>query len=67
MPVGRSITPHALAELKAVEERIQAIRVADPEAVAQVLSLATVLDPDGRLAGAARRPPRPDSSPTSST
>ena len=26
------------------------IRVADPQAIAQVLSLATVLDPDGRLA-----------------
>ena len=50
MPVGRSITAHTLAKLKAVEDRIRGIRVADPEGVAGVLSLATVLDPDGRLA-----------------
>ena len=50
VPLGRSITPHALDELKAVEDQIKAIRVSNPEAVAQVLSLATVLDPDGRLA-----------------
>ncbi len=51
VPVGPAITPEILADLKRVEERIQAIRVTDPRAVAQVLSLATVLDPDGRLAG----------------
>src|SRR5262249_35717847 len=46
-----SLTPEVLSELKQVEERIRAIRVSDPQAIAQVLSLATVLDPDGRLAG----------------
>jgi predicted RND superfamily exporter protein len=51
VPVGRAITPEALAELKRLEDRIRAIRVSDPAAIAQVLSLATVLDPDGRLAG----------------
>ncbi len=51
VPVGGAITPEILADLKGVEGRIQAIRVGDPRAVAQVLSLATVLDPDGRMAG----------------
>ncbi len=50
VPVGRTIKARTLTELKAVEERILAIQVADPEAVAQVLSLSTILDPDGRLA-----------------
>jgi uncharacterized protein len=49
VPVGRSISAHALADLKAVENQIRGIRVADPEGVAGVLSLATILDPDGRL------------------
>ena len=49
VPVGPSITARTLAELKAVEDRIHGIRVADPEGVAGVLSLATILDPDGRL------------------
>ncbi len=67
---GRSARPHhqgpALQELKAVEDRIKAIQVADPEAVAQVLSLATVLDPDGRVAAFPATAPI-SSSPTSST
>ncbi len=50
VPLGRSITAKTLDELKAVEVQIQGIRVTDPEGVAAVLSLATVLDPDGRLA-----------------
>ncbi|HZW30875.1 MAG TPA: MMPL family transporter [Isosphaeraceae bacterium] len=50
VPVGPSLTPEVLSELKGIEERIRAIRVSDPAAIAQVLSLATVLDPDGRLA-----------------
>jgi uncharacterized protein len=50
VPVGPSINPRVLSKLRAVEERILSIRVSDPSAVAQVLSLATVLDPDGRLA-----------------
>jgi predicted RND superfamily exporter protein len=51
VPLGPALTPEILTELRGVEERIRAIRVADPRAVAQVLSLATVLDPDARLAG----------------
>ena len=51
VPVGPTLTPQTLSELKGVEDRIRAIRVSDPRAVAQVLSLATVLDPDGRLGG----------------
>jgi predicted RND superfamily exporter protein len=50
VPVGRSITARTLAELKAVEDRVRQIRVADPQAVAQVLSLSTLLDPEGKLA-----------------
>ena len=50
VPVGKSLSPANLNDLKVVEDRIQAIRVSDPNAIAQVLSLATVLDPDGRLA-----------------
>jgi predicted RND superfamily exporter protein len=50
VPIGASVSSKSLAELKAVEERIRNIRVSDPKAVAGVLSLATVLDPDGRLA-----------------
>ena len=49
VPLGRSINAHTLSELKAVEDEIQKIQVADPEGVAQVLSLASLLDPDGRL------------------
>ena len=49
-PVGPKLTPEILGKLRGVEERIRAIRVTDPKAVAQVLSLATVLDPDARLA-----------------
>src|SRR5262249_13905388 len=51
LPEGLSLSPDILLELRRVEERIRAIRVSDPRALAQVLSLATVLDPDGRLAG----------------
>ncbi len=50
VPLGSSITGHTLDELKAVEDRIQGIRVTNPQGVAGVLSLATVLDPDRRLA-----------------
>jgi predicted RND superfamily exporter protein len=49
-PAGRELMPEILGELRSVEERIRAIRVTDPNGVAQVLSLATVLDPDGKLA-----------------
>jgi predicted RND superfamily exporter protein len=50
VPVEGPITPATLAKFKEVEGRIEGIRVSDPEAIAQVLSLATVLDPDRRLA-----------------
>jgi predicted RND superfamily exporter protein len=50
MPVGNSMGPPVLSKLRAVEDQIRGIRVSDPVAVPQVLSLATVLDPDGRLA-----------------
>jgi len=50
VPVGPVITPGALSRLQDVERRVEAIPVADPRAISQVLSLATVLDPDGRLA-----------------
>jgi uncharacterized protein len=50
VPVGRSLEPTTLHNLKAVEDRISQIKVSDPGAIAQVLSLATVLDPDGKLA-----------------
>ncbi len=51
VPVGHSLTPAVLADLKGIGDRIREIRVSDPRGVAQVLSLATVLDPDGRLGG----------------
>jgi predicted RND superfamily exporter protein len=51
LPVGRSMGPTVLSKLKTVEDQIRDIRVSDPAAIPQVLSLATVLDPDGRLAG----------------
>src|SRR5262249_28792766 len=50
VPVGSALSPRTLGDLKHVEERIEETRVSDPRAIAQVLSLATVLDPDGRLA-----------------
>ena len=53
VPVGPSLSPRTLHDLKEVEDRIGQIRVADPHAIAQVLSLATVLDPDARLAALA--------------
>jgi predicted RND superfamily exporter protein len=50
VPVGDSITSQVLAQLASVQERVKAIPVADPRSIAQVLSLATVLDPEGRVA-----------------
>jgi predicted RND superfamily exporter protein len=51
VPVEGGLKPENIAKLKRVEDRIRAIRATDPQAIAQVVSLATVLDPDGRLAG----------------
>jgi predicted RND superfamily exporter protein len=49
VPAPGPVTPRRLAELKGVEERISSISVPDPRSIAQVLSLATVLDPERRL------------------
>jgi predicted RND superfamily exporter protein len=58
VPAGNAITPQMLSRLKSVEAKISNIRLSNSQAVDQVLSLATVLDPDGRLA--ALRPERRD-------
>jgi predicted RND superfamily exporter protein len=50
VPSGPKLTPAFLARLEDLQRRIAAITVADPRAIAQVLSLATVLDPEGRIA-----------------
>jgi len=50
VPTGPKFSPRVLDGLRQVENRVRAIRVADPRAISQVLSLATLLDPDGRLA-----------------
>ena len=53
VPVGDSLSPRVIARMRQVEDQIRSIRVSDPDGLAQVLSLAAVLDPDGRLAGSA--------------
>ncbi len=50
VPLDGTVTPATLAKLGRVEADIRQIPTSDPQAIAQVLSLATVLDPDGRLA-----------------
>jgi uncharacterized protein len=50
VPIGHSVSARSLLDLRLVETKIREIHVSDPKAIAQVLSLATVLDPDGRLA-----------------
>ncbi len=50
MPLDRKVGPEAIEKLKAVETAIDAIRLNGKPAVTGVLSLATVLDPDGRVA-----------------
>jgi predicted RND superfamily exporter protein len=50
VPAGPALSPRTLQDLKTVHDRIDAIRVTDPRGIAQVLSLASVLDPDGRMA-----------------
>ncbi|QEH34450.1 MMPL family protein [Aquisphaera giovannonii] len=49
VPLESPVTPAALGRLTELDRKIAATPVADPRAIAQVLSLATVLDPDGRL------------------
>ena len=68
VPVGQTLSVASLHDLKVVEDRIAGDPGQRSEAIAQVLSLATVLDPDGRLAALpedrqeriARRQARPD-------
>jgi predicted RND superfamily exporter protein len=50
VPTGTKVTPATVGELKRLEQRIAAISVPDPRSIAQVISLATVLDPEGQLA-----------------
>lgn len=49
VPLGKTASPRALAQLGEVDRKISAIPVNDPKAISQVLSLATVLDPDQRI------------------
>ncbi len=50
LPVGNEVTPATVSRLTHVEQQIKTIPLEDPRSIAQVLSLATVLDPEGRLA-----------------
>nr|WP_303652424.1 MMPL family transporter [Paludisphaera mucosa] len=52
-PVGSTLDFDAVAKLERVGGVIRGLTPEDPRAVAQVLSLATVLDPDGRIAALA--------------
>ena len=69
VPVGHDDRrPRRSAELqRARAEGRRHPRAPNPRSIAQVLSLATVLDPDGRLAGLARGGAGPDPGATSST
>ena len=50
-PVGKAITPKSLDAFRTLDREIAGLRdAAGAPAVAQVVSLATVLDPDGKLA-----------------
>ncbi|OJW21810.1 MAG: RND transporter [Planctomycetales bacterium 71-10] len=49
-PLGSGLDPEAVAKLARVEGAIRGLAPERPGAVAQVLSVATVLDPDGRIA-----------------
>jgi predicted RND superfamily exporter protein len=50
VPAGQSLSPPVVHDLKRVEEKIRGIQVGDPQAIAGVLSLGTLLDPDNTLA-----------------
>lgn len=50
VPMEDTVGPATLDRFRHVEDRVRAIRVSDPQAIAGILSLATLLDPDGRLA-----------------
>jgi predicted RND superfamily exporter protein len=47
---GPAVTPPVLDGLAQVERQIKALPLSDPRSIAQVLSVATVLDPEGRIA-----------------
>jgi predicted RND superfamily exporter protein len=49
-PIGKEVGPEAVAKLRQVGSTIAGMTPNDPRAIAQVISLATVLDPDGRIA-----------------
>ena len=49
-PLEKGITPEALDQLRQVDDELHALDLGDPGAISQVVSLATVLDPDRRLA-----------------
>jgi len=50
VPVGPELDPEALEKLRRVEKTITGLPLEDSRAIAQVISPATVLDPDGRIA-----------------
>ncbi len=50
VPIGASIGPDSVARLGSVGSTIASMTPNDPRAIAQVISVATVLDPDGRIA-----------------
>lgn len=50
VPVGPKVDPPLIEQFKAVTAEIQAIQVSGRTGVSGVLSLATVLDPDGKIA-----------------
>jgi predicted RND superfamily exporter protein len=50
VPVGKTLDPDALARFRRVERSIAEFRLHGEPAVSNVVSAATVLDPDGRLA-----------------
>lgn len=55
-PVPHAIDPQTLANFNDVETAAKSIRLHGEQAVAHVLSLATVLDPDGRVAALGGEP-----------
>jgi predicted RND superfamily exporter protein len=56
VPVGGSLDVAALGRFREVERAIGAVRVRGERAVHHVISLATVLDPDGRVAALGAEP-----------
>jgi predicted RND superfamily exporter protein len=50
VPVGPAISPESIRGFRALDEQLRALRRGGRPAVSHAVSLATVLDPDGRLA-----------------